>query len=201
MALDEKDKARIGEEVEPGDRPKAPGRLALLQGFMNTENHDLPREFDRLGTPHKARAWLRRKRLLAPGGGVSEPELARLHDLREALRELAMANHGSRPPRSALDVLRRESDRAGLRVAVDTAGRTSLEPRPQGVDGAVAALLVILHEAQVSGHWTRMKGCRRCRYAFFDRSKNRSAAWCTMTICGNRTKNRTYYRRRSGSEA
>jgi predicted RNA-binding Zn ribbon-like protein len=111
-----------------------------------------------------------------------------------------MANHGGRPPRSALDVLRRESDRAGLRVAVDSAGRTSLEPGPQGVDGAVATLLGILHDAQSSGHWTRMKGCRRCRYAFFDRSKNHSAAWCTMTICGNRTKNRTYYRRRSGSE-
>ena len=31
--------------------------------------------------------------------------------------------------------------------------------------------------------------------AFFDRSKNRSATWCSMSICGNRTKNRAYYRR------
>ena len=44
-----------------------------------------------------------------------------------------------------------------------------------------------------------MKGCRQCGYAFFDRSKNRSAAWCAMSICGNRTKNRAYYRRRGAS--
>jgi predicted RNA-binding Zn ribbon-like protein len=44
-----------------------------------------------------------------------------------------------------------------------------------------------------------VKGCRQCGYAFFDRSKNRSAAWCAMSICGNRTKNRAYYRRRRTS--
>jgi predicted RNA-binding Zn ribbon-like protein len=65
------------------------------------------------------------------------------------------------------------------------------------VDGAVATLLGILHEAQLTGQWPRLKGCRQCGYAFFDRSKNRSAAWCAMSICGNRTKNRAYRRRRS----
>jgi predicted RNA-binding Zn ribbon-like protein len=40
-----------------------------------------------------------------------------------------------------------------------------------------------------------MKACRQCEYAFYDRSRNRSAAWCAMSICGNRTKNRAYYRR------
>ena len=54
-------------------------------------------------------------------------------------------------------------------------------------------------EAQLTGDWSRMKGCRQCGYAFFDRSKNRSAAWCAMSICGNRTKNRAYYRRRRAS--
>ena len=60
----------------------------------------------------------------------------------------------------------------------------------------MATLLGILHEAQLTGDWQRMKACRQCEYAFFDRSKNRSAAWCAMSICGNRTKNRAYYRRR-----
>jgi len=64
-----------------------------------------------------------------------------------------------------------------------------------GVDGAVASLLAVLHEAQLVGTWDRMKACRRCEYLFYDRSKNRSAAWCAMAICGNRTKNRSYRRR------
>ena len=77
--------------------------------------------------------------------------------------------------------------------------RTVLEPDRPTVDGAVAALLGILHEAQLTGQWRRLKGCRQCGYAFFDRSKNRSAAWCAMSICGNRTKNRAYRRRRSST--
>ena len=105
----------------------------------------------------------------------------------------------SKPDAAALEVIRAAAAAAPLSVAVDDDGRTALEPAARGVDGAVATLLGILHEAQLTGHWLRMKGCRQCGYAFFDRSKNRSAAWCAMSICGNRTKNRAYYRRRSSA--
>ena len=190
---------RVGEQVEPGGRPKAPGRLELLQRFVNSYNHDLPREWDRIGTAEKARAWLREKGLLAPGDRVSGADAARLRELREAIRALAVANQGEPPDAAALEVIRAAAAAAPLSVAVDDDGRTTLEPAARGVDGAVATLLGILHEAQLTGHWLRMKGCRQCGYAFFDRSKNRSAAWCAMSICGNRTKNRTYYRRRSSA--
>ena len=194
--MDEHDKRRVGEQIEPGGRPKAPGRLELLQRFINSHNHDLPPEWDRLGTPEKARAWLRQKRLLAPGDSVSEDEVARLRELREALRALAVANRDGSPPQAATDVVRTAAGAARLRIVIDDAGRTALEPARGGFDGVVASLLGILHEAQLTGQWSRMKACRQCEYAFFDRSKNRSAAWCAMSICGNRTKNRTYYRRR-----
>jgi predicted RNA-binding Zn ribbon-like protein len=193
--VNERDKRRVGEQIEPGGRPKAPGRLELLQRFVNTYNHDFPPDWDRIGTPEKARAWLRDKRLVAPGDRLSAADVARLRELREAIRALAIANHGGRPQPAAAETIRRVS--APLSVAVDSAGRTALEPVHPGVDGAVATLLGILHEAQLTGQWSRMKGCRQCEYAFFDRSKNRSAAWCAMSICGNRTKNRAYYRRRT----
>jgi predicted RNA-binding Zn ribbon-like protein len=197
--MDERDKRRVGEQVEPGGRPKAPGRLELLQRFINSYNHDLPREWDRIGSGQRAQAWLRQKRLSAPGDRLSDADAARLRELREALRALAMANQEGQPG-AAADAIRRASDEAWLRVTIDDAGRTALEPTTRGsVDGAVATLLGILHEAQLTGQWSRLKGCRRCGYAFFDRSKNRSAAWCAMSICGNRTKNRAYYRRRSTS--
>jgi len=199
--VDERDKRRVGEQVEPGGRPKAPGRLELLQRFVNTHNHDFPSDWDRIGTKDKAEAWLREKGLVAPGDRVSEADAARLRELREAIRALAVANHGDEPPRAATRVIRSASHAAGLRVAIDDAGKTALEPAGRGVDGAVASLLRILHEAQLTGHWLRLKGCRQCGYAFFDRSKNRSAAWCAMSICGNRTKNRSYYRRRRSPTA
>ena len=192
--MDEREKRRIGEQIEPGGRPKAPGRLELLQRFVNTYNHDFPPDWDRIGTPDKAEAWLREKRLLAPGDAVSDADVARLRELREAIRALALANQGVGPDAVALRAIGGAS--APLRVTVDATGRTALEPERGGVDGVVATLLGILHEAQLTGQWSRLKGCRQCEYAFFDRSKNRSAAWCAMSICGNRTKNRTYYRRR-----
>ena len=191
--MDERDKRRVGEEIEPGGRPKAPGRLALLQRFINSSNHDFPPDWDRIGTGTKARAWLRQKGLVAPGDRITDTDAARLRELREAIRALVVANRAGRPPAAALEVVRARG--AEVRVAIDDAGRTVLEPTRPGVDGAVATLLAILHEAQISGDWSRMRACRKCEYAFFDRSKNRSAAWCDMAICGNRTKNRTYYRR------
>jgi predicted RNA-binding Zn ribbon-like protein len=197
--MNEHDKRRVGEQIEPGGRPKAPGRLELLQRFVNSYNHDFPREWDRIGTPEKARAWLRQKGLVAPGDRISDADVARLRELREAIRALAIANQGGRVQAAAADIIRRVSGTAQLTVAIDGTGRTALEPTRRGVDGAVATLLGILHEAQLTGHWSRVKGCRQCGYAFFDRSKNRSAAWCAMSICGNRTKNRAYYRRRRPS--
>jgi predicted RNA-binding Zn ribbon-like protein len=194
--MDEHDKRRVGEQIEPGGRPKAPGRLELLQRFINSYNHDLPLEWDRIGTPKRARAWLRQKRLVAAGDRISDDDVARLRELREALRALAIANQGGQSGAAGADVIRRVSAAAQLSVVIDDTGRTALEPAGRGVDGAVATLLGILHEAQITGHWSRVKGCRQCGYAFFDRSKNRSAAWCAMSICGNRTKNRAYYRRR-----
>ena len=195
--MDERDKRRVGEQVEPGGRAKAPGRLELVQRFVNTHNHDLPLDWDRIGTAEKAAGWLRQKRLIAPGDPVSEDEASRLRELREAIRALAVANQGGEPDAAAIEVVRAAAH--PLRVAVDDRGRTALEPAGRGVEGAVATLLGILHEAQLTGRWARLKGCRQCGYAFYDRSKNRSAAWCAMAICGNRTKNRAYYRRRHGA--
>jgi predicted RNA-binding Zn ribbon-like protein len=193
--MQEYDKRRVGEEIEPGGRPKAPGRLELLQRFVNSYNHDFPPDWDRIGTAEKAQKWLRQKRLVEPTDRISDADAARLRELREALRELAIANQGRSAGAAATDVIRRAARTARLGVAVDSTGRTALEPAGHGVDAAVATLLGILHEAQLTGQWPRLKACRQCEYAFFDRSKNRSAAWCAMSICGNRTKNRAYYRR------
>ena len=190
--MEEREKRLIGEQLEPGGRPKAPGRLELLQRFVNTHNHDFPSDWDRIGTAEKAGAWLREKGLVAAADRVSDADAARLRALREAIRALLVAHRRA----EAADTIRAVSSGAQLNVVVQPTGRAVLEAAAGGVDGAVATLLGILHEAQLTGDWQRMKACRQCEYAFFDRSKNRSAAWCAMSICGNRTKNRAYYRRR-----
>lgn len=195
--MDEREKQHIGEQIEPGGRAKAPGRLELLQRFINTYNHEFPRENDRLGTAGKAQAWLRQKRLVPPHTRISAAGAAQLRELREDFRGLVMVNHAPSPGPPPGTILRKASRTARLRVVIDEAGLTALEADRPGLDGAVAALLGILHESQLTGDWPRLKGCRQCGYAFFDRSKNRAATWCSMSICGNRAKNRTYRRRRS----
>jgi len=191
--MDERDKPKVGEQIEPAGRQTAPGHLALVQRFVNTRLHDF--DIDRLGTPAKARSWLHANDLLTPGAPLDEADVARLHRVREALRALAVANGAGDLDPSAPAELTREGRAATVRVHLGGAA-TSLVPAGRGVDAAVATLLVIVHEAQLTGAWPRLKACRHCTYAFFDRSKNRSAAWCSMSICGNRTKNRTYRRRR-----
>jgi predicted RNA-binding Zn ribbon-like protein len=186
--VDEASKRQVGEQIEPGGRPKAPGRLQLLQRFVNTHNHEFPPDWDRIGTGEKAQAWLRQKGFAAH---VGDDDAARLRELREALRALAIANHGGPPDPEAVATLRAAAAGARLTVTFDDDGRTAF-----AAGDVVATLLGILHEAQLSGDWPRMKACRQCGYAFYDRSKNRSASWCDMSICGNRAKNRAYYRRR-----
>jgi predicted RNA-binding Zn ribbon-like protein len=193
--MDERDKRRVGEQIEPGGRPKAPGRLALLQRFLNTLIHDF--DIDRLGTAEEAGTWLSSKGLLEGADTIDDADAARLRRLREGLRALARANHGLPLDRPATGVIRRASRGASLTVEVSSGGTTSLVAAGRGADAAAATILAILHEAELTGEWSRLKVCRQCTYAFYDRSKNRSASWCSMSICGNRTKNRSYRARRS----
>ena len=43
----------------------------------------------------------------------------------------------------------------------------------------------------------RLSACRdeNCRVAFYDKSRNRSRAWCSMEVCGNREKARSFRQR------
>ena len=52
-----------------------------------------------------------------------------------------------------------------------------------------------------STSWSRLTPTGRGRYlvdgwAFYDRSTNASATWCSMRVCGGRVKAGAYYRRR-----
>jgi predicted RNA-binding Zn ribbon-like protein len=200
--MDDRDKRRVGEQIEPGGRAKAPGRLELVQRFVNTWNHDFPASWDRIGTPEKAASWLGAKRLVARDAPITAADVDRLRRIREAIRSLAISHHDdATPPRGAVRILDEEASRVRMAISISRGGSTSLNGAGDGIDAAVATLLAILHEAQLDGGWDRMKACRECEYLFYDRSKNRSAAWCAMAICGNRTKNRSYRRRLAAGAA
>lgn len=173
----------------------APGRLELVRRFVNTL--DVEHAADELATASHASTWLARNDLPGGEGGLDAADLARLVAVREALRELLLANNsGEPPPPAALATLNEQSTEAaiGLRFS---AGGADLVTRCDGVDSAIAHLLAIVHGSMHDDSWRRLKACPAddCVWGFYDHSRNRSGTWCEMGDCGNRAKARAYRER------
>jgi predicted RNA-binding Zn ribbon-like protein len=165
----------------------APGRLALVQRFANTVDREHGREA--LHSPQALRTLLLELGLLDDDAPVGVRELEAAHDLRDRIQALALANNGIRTDAQV---------EAVLVVRVDDE-RAVLEPSRRDVHGALAALVGVVYTAMADGTWARLKACRAdsCRWLFYDRSRNHSAVWCSMAVCGNRTKTRAYRARRA----
>lgn len=125
--------------------------------------------------------------------GLGPEELERARALREALRALVLENNGFPPDEDAHAVVDRAIGRLSLRVGAR--GRLRMEGGADALDAVVRSAV----EAMLDGSWGRLKACRNCAWSFHDYSPNRSAAWCSMQLCGNRTKTRAYRRRRSAA--
>lgn len=183
-----------------GSKP-APGDLALVQAFINTWVFDA--STDPLQTPHGLRTWLSDLELIEAGASVTDCDVRHAHSVREALRTLAHANNGGPEDPNALDTLNRAARSAQLAIGFQSGGRAGIEPRAPGVDGALGQILVIALDAMADGIWARLKACPAddCRWVFYDETKNRSGTWCSMRVCGNRTKAREYRRRHTHAGA
>jgi predicted RNA-binding Zn ribbon-like protein len=176
------------------DVPKAaPEPLRLVQRFVNTVDAEHEREW--LAAPADLEGWLRENGVPLDGG-VTEAELRRAIDLREALRALARGNNGEPLPVEAVPTLNHALRAGRIELELDPAGRVAPIATARGVDGALGVLLGVVVEAMYEGTWERLKACRNCRWLFYDYSTNRSARWCSMVICGNRSKTRAYRTRR-----
>jgi predicted RNA-binding Zn ribbon-like protein len=181
----------------------APGRVEVVRRFVNTQ--DVEDGIEELGTPAAARTWLREQEL-PDAPSLDASQLDRLIGLRETLRQLLLANNGDTgndaTQEPALERLRAESARVPLQVRFDSEGRSALVPAAAGIDAVIGELIGIVHEAMADGTWRRLKACRSetCAWAFYDRSRNRSGTWCSMAVCGNREKARSYRHRHSAGK-
>jgi predicted RNA-binding Zn ribbon-like protein len=164
---------------------QAPEPLRLVQRLVNTVDFERDRD------------WL--AELLAEEGVDATPEgLERAREAREAIRELLYANNRQPVAGDPHAILRHAADRAAFTLDLET---PALAPRAPGVDGLLGRVLAVVYAAMVDGSWSRLKACRNhgCRWAFYDYSRNRSASWCSMQLCGNRTKTRAYRRRHASA--
>jgi hypothetical protein len=156
----------------------APDPLRLVQLFVNTTAHETGREL--LATPGALRAWL--VEVGFDPGPVGPVALRRAHALRADLHALISRSPGGAAMTAAADRARLSVDLRGPRLVA----------RAQGFDGALGTIVAVAYEAMRDGSWDRLKACRNCGWAFWDESRNRSAAWCSMQLCGNRLKVRRH---------
>jgi len=185
--------------MQPGGRNPAPGELGTLQAFLNTRwslgsaNHG-----ETFTDPGTFRDWLADRALVPAGAKLTNADRERAFDVRESLRTLAFANNGRHADQAVFKTLERASRRATTRVRIDADGPRFLPGGGPAGDAALGALLAIAAQAMTEGSWARLKACpgRDCGWVFYDASRNGSARWCSMKVCGDREKARAYYRRR-----
>ena len=178
------------------DLDVAPGDLEVVRELVNTL--EVETESDALSSPRALVAWLRAHGLLH-GGSASRRDLEDARALREAIRRLLLENNGLGVRKETARRLDRAAAQAGLTLRFDPSGTPHLEPAAKGVPGALGRIVAIVAAAMADGTWSRLQACRAedCRWAFYDRARNHSRHWCSMEVCGNRTKARAYRARRA----
>jgi hypothetical protein len=143
----------------------------LVVDFLNTVDHDA--HTDVLSDPEAWRRWLAERGLADAPAGSADPRA-----VRTALRA-AVGDPVDEP--------------AGVAVPVTVELPVGGPPRVAAADVA-GAVLAAAGRLAVLGQWDRVKICPAddCRWAFYDRSRNHSRTWCSMQVCGNREKARTW---------
>ncbi|MEZ0072340.1 putative RNA-binding Zn ribbon-like protein [Planotetraspora sp. GP83] len=170
------------------------GPAELLRDFVNT--YDVEGDADDLASPAELTVWLRERGLIGEADRAVDRDLTVATHLREGLRGALRHNHDGVPYETPDEL---DSALAALPMRVTLAGGApTLEPTVCGVAAGLARIAALIPAAHADGTWRRLKVCveSTCQWAFIDSSKNRSRSWCSMRVCGNRTKTRAYRARR-----
>lgn len=138
----------------------------LLVDFLNTL--DVEDGTDGLADDAGHRQWSEEHGVL-PGDRLTAVRA------RDALRAIVDGDDADLPP---------------IELPVATASGTVALRARSAADAAVASAVVL----SLQGKLGRVKLCggEDCRWAFYDASRNGSRQWCSMEVCGNRQKARTF---------
>jgi len=174
--------------TEPGGREPAPGELRRVQQFVNT--NDREGGDDRLASRPVLADWFRLWTQWPDCGIATVEEHERALQVREGIRDLAGGNSSGESRLSpVLDTLDIRLVMQGGRLCLDSANR---------LGKALSPILDTVRAAMDDGTWARMKVCSRdrCRWLYYDSSRNGSAKWCATSVCGSREKARRAYWRK-----
>jgi predicted RNA-binding Zn ribbon-like protein len=176
------------------------GEYGLNRGFVSAVLRRVALD-DELQPPDAAAAWLAARDLLPEGTVISDEELERLLEFRQLLRTMAAANNGQALEPGVVSSLDRVAASVPLVLQFGNELEPELRPIGEGADEAIGRLLAMVAVAMRDGTWQRLKRCvgHGCPFTFYDSSRNRTGTWCSMSVCGNRTKVRNYQKRARAS--
>ena len=173
--------------------------------FLNTDDTENGFPLEHLPTLDDALVWFvdrgvihgegadRLRRSASGDAGVAGREIARVHRVRGALREVAGAIADHRAPRSgALETVNRALHARQVIELVPSLDGVHVDHRHVGdpLDDALARLADPLVRELTSGDPERIRVCASdtCDFLFYDTSRTRRRRWCDMSTCGNRAK-------------
>ena len=174
--------------------------------FVNTDDLENGFPLERLPTLGDALSWFVKRGVIHAEGagrlgheseanpGGAARDLARIHAVRGALREVSDAIVEHRPPGAgALDTVNRALHaRQVIELVPSSDGCVAVDHRHVGdpIDDALARLCDPLVTELTSGTPERIRICDndRCRWVFYDTSRTGRRRWCDMATCGNRAK-------------
>jgi predicted RNA-binding Zn ribbon-like protein len=166
----------------------APGGLGFVQDMVNTQSAGRPRKADLLAELENAQKWLDGALgcWSALNDAAEDPILLQERDL-EPLRDLRADLRALLATRADPSLAAAQFQSATVTARVHPDGTVRLEPRAEGWRRVAGIVLIEAFVAQQQDTWRRLKVCRneRCRSAFYDRSRNTSAAWHDVRLCGN----------------
>lgn len=190
------DGIEVSPEQTTGASNRAPGELEHVRAFVNTL--DVENATDDIAAAPDLAAFLEARGLVPQGADVTPQDVALARDIREALRELMGQNAGHPMDPAALRTLDRAVASCELapKFSVD---EVALVPGAPGAREGLGRILAFVAAAMADGTWPRLKACLRdsCRWAFYDHARNRTGKWCSMSVCGNRTKAERFRSRRA----
>jgi len=177
--------------------------------FLNTDDTENGFPAEKLPTLDDALAWFVDRGVIHSEGAsrvqaqaasqatLSARDLARVHAVRSALREVAHAITEHRAPRSgSLDTINRALHARQVIELVPAPDGCTVDHRHVGdpVDDALARLADPLVLELTSGRPERIKICasETCDWIFYDASRTSRRRWCDMSTCGNRAKAARY---------
>jgi predicted RNA-binding Zn ribbon-like protein len=136
----------------------------------------------------------------------AEAAFAAAIELRAALRTLIERIVAGKPVRhDAIDIVNRVlASRLSYRrlVREGHAFRTILTPQFEEPIHLLVPVAESVVEFLEQGEPMLIRQCENpsCGLYFYDATKNRSRRWCSMEVCGSRSKAAAYYRRRRASQ-